>query len=129
MKILGIDYGRRKIGLAMAESSLAAPLKVISVDSVEDAIRKVEGVVEVEEVEKVVVGMSEGEMASKTREFGEKLEEKLGLPVVYQDETLSSKDAQKLSIEAGIKRKKRKNMEHAYSATIILQTYLYKPNL
>lgn len=124
MKILGVDYGKKKIGLATAESSLAAPLKVLKVDSIEEAIKKVGKVAVAEEVVEVVVGISEGEMAKETREFGEKLQEKLGLPVVYQDETLSSKDAQKLSIKAGIKRKKRKDMEHAYSATLILQNYL-----
>lgn len=128
MRLLGIDYGRKKIGFAIAESKLASPLKVMSVDSLEDAVEKVVQVVQVEQVGQVVVGISEGKMAEETRGFGMKLKENLGTPVVYQDETLSSKDAQRLSFEAGVKRKKRKNMEHAYSATILLQNYLDKSN-
>ena len=53
-----------------------------------------------------------------------KLKEKLNVSITTWDETLSTKDAIKLSIEAGIKQKKRKKMEDAYSATIMLQEYI-----
>ena len=124
MRILAIDYGRAKIGLATSTGSLAEPLKVIRFESKEEANREVAKVVEVEKVEKVVIGVSEGKMAEETREFGKQLGERLRMTVVFQDETLSSKDAQRLSIEAGIKRKKRKSLEDAYSAALILQSYL-----
>ncbi len=126
MKILGVDYGRKKIGLAIADSDsrLAEPLKVIRVENLEEGPGRVAEVVQVEEVEKVVLGISEGEMAEETKEFGKKLEEKLKIPVEFQDETLTTHDAQRLSLEVGMKRKKRKLMEDAYSATLILQDYL-----
>jgi len=54
----------------------------------------------------------------------ETIEEKLKIPIVFQDETLTTRRSQELSIEAGIKRKKRKALEDAYSATLILQSFL-----
>ena len=50
----------------------------------------------------------------------------MAIPVIYQDERLTTKESQRLSIEAGIKRKKRRTLEDAYSAALILQAYLEK---
>ncbi len=124
MRILGIDYGKKKIGLAVSDGPLAEPLKVIRFKTKEEAIKKVEKVVKVEQVEQLVVGVSEGKMGEESKRFGEKLKRTLDIAVEFQDETLSSIEAQRLSIEAGIKRKKRKEMEDAYSAALILQNYL-----
>ncbi|KKT32959.1 MAG: RNase H-like protein ribonuclease, partial [Candidatus Woesebacteria bacterium GW2011_GWB1_44_11b] len=77
-----------------------------------------------EKVERVVIGVSEGQMARESLDFAKMVEEKLQLVVDVEDETLTSRDAQRLSIEAGIKRKKRRNMEDAYSAALMLQKYL-----
>ena len=126
MKILGIDYGRKKVGLAFAATMLAEVYGVIRFRSIGEAIKKIKNIVDKEEIEKVVIGISEGEMAKETKKFGEKLEMDLKIPIVYQDETLSTKEAQRLSIEAGIGRKKRQKMEDAYSATLILQEYLFR---
>ena len=124
MKILGIDYGRRKIGLAMAESALAEPYKVVRVQSLDEAVSRVGQIVQVERVERVVVGLSEGTMAEESREFGEKLQARSGIPVSFQDETLSTQDAQRKALEAGVNRKKRRALDDAYSAALILQNYL-----
>jgi len=118
MKTLGIDYGRSKIGVAIGIGSFAEPLKVIHADSFSDAIQKLEKEIETEKPDKIIVGISEGEMAEESKKFAEKL------GAVTFDETLTSKDAQKLSIEAGINRTKRHQMEDAYAASIILQNYL-----
>lgn len=124
MQILGIDYGRKKIGLALSGGKLSEPYKVLRLEVVEEGAEKVCEVVNKKGVEKIVVGISEGEMAEEARAFGEKIEFMCKKPVIFQDETLSTKDAQELSIKAGIKRKKRKKMEDAYSAALILQSYL-----
>ena len=123
-KILGIDYGRKKIGLSIAEGKLASPLKVLRVKSQEEAILKIGREAEKEKIEKIVVGISEREMGEEIKEFTSKLKEKLDIPITTWDETLSTKDAIKLSIEAGIKQEKRRKMEDAYSATIMLQEYI-----
>ncbi len=110
MKMLGIDYGRKKIGLAIGDTDLrlAEPLKVIKFEDLETLIEQLGQVVQKEKVEQVVMGVSEGEMAKETREFGGLLQKKLEVPVKYQDETLTTHEAQRLSIESGIKRKKKK---------------------
>jgi len=130
-KVLAIDYGRKKIGLAISDGSLAEPYKVIRFKSEEEALKKVEKVVssfakasEDKKVEKIVVGISEGRMGEEARAFGKKFEKQIGTPVVFQDETMTTKEAQELSIKAGIKRKKRRELEDAYAATLILQAYL-----
>ncbi|OGM28388.1 hypothetical protein A2962_02695 [Candidatus Woesebacteria bacterium RIFCSPLOWO2_01_FULL_39_61] len=126
MKVLAIDYGRKKIGVAVAnsESNLAEPLSVIRFETQEEAIKRVSEIAKIENVAKVIVGVSEGEMAKETKMFGKKLEEELKIAVIYQDETLSTQEAQVLSIKAKIKRKKRRELEDAYSAALILQNYL-----
>jgi putative holliday junction resolvase len=122
--LIGIDYGIKKVGIALADGPLSEPHSVIRVESFDDAIGKVATLVEQLQPEKLVVGLSEGEMAKESRKFGSVLLQLTKIPVVFQDETLSSWEAQRKSIEAGKKRKKRKEMEDAYAACVMLQNYL-----
>lgn len=126
MKILGIDYGKAKVGLALADDNvkLAYPLSVLRFKERSDLEEKIKAVVEKEEVEKVVIGLPEGVFRREIEDFGARLKRKLNIPIVFWDETLTTKEAQTLSIEAGIKRKKRKSLEDAYAASIILESYL-----
>lgn len=122
MRYLGVDYGKRKIGLALSEGITASPLKVLDVSSLKDALEKVDQVVKVESVEVVVVGVSEsGESRRITKDFIAEL--KKNHTVVEVEETLSSKNALESMIESGKSRKNR-SKEDAYSATIILQNFL-----
>lgn len=121
MKILGIDYGEAKIGLATSEGEIAEPLGMIEIRNWELGIGNI---CRKEKVEKIVVGISEGKMAEKTREFGERLREITGLLVEFWEETLTSKEAVKKMIEAGKARRRRKMDEHAVAAALILQDYL-----
>ena len=124
MQLLGIDYGRKKIGLAIATSKLAEPYSVVRFKSEKDAVGKIAEILKAEGIEKIVLGISEGKMAEETKEFGEKLKGALGMEIVYFDETLTTQSAQTLSREAGIGRKKRRKLEDAYSAALILQNYI-----
>lgn len=112
------------MGLAIGVSQIAEPLEVIRFESQKKAIQKIKKVVKEEGIGDIVVGVSEGKMGQESRRFGEKLRDKVDLPVHYQDETLTTKEAQELSLKAGIKRKKRHRLEDAYSAALILQNYL-----
>ena len=100
MRILGIDYGKVKIGVSLATSMLAEPLGVIRYKIPSEAFTKLEKIVEKESIEEVVIGISEGGMEEETREFARLLKAKLSLHVHFQDETLTTKDAQIRSIEA-----------------------------
>ena len=124
MKILGIDYGRAKIGLAISEAGLAEPWKVLRVSSVKDALVAVSQIVKTEQTEKVVVGVSEGKMGEEQKNFVEKLSQKLAITVETWDETLSTRDAQRLAIEAGVSRGKRRELEDAFASCVMLQSYL-----
>ena len=124
MAILGIDYGQKKIGLALAVSAVAEPFAVIRVKKSEGIFPRLKKIIDEEKVERVVVGVSEGEMAEKSKIFAKKLAEISGLKVDLEDETLTSRDAQALAIKAGISRKRRKKLEDAFSASLILQKYL-----
>ncbi|MEK7112301.1 MAG: Holliday junction resolvase RuvX [Patescibacteria group bacterium] len=124
MRILGIDYGQKKIGLAFAEGSLAEPFKVLRVGSDEEALIKLGKVVKEEGVERIVVGISEAQMGGRSRKFGLRLRARLRTPVEFFDETLSTQDARRLSFQSGVSRKKRKQMEDAFAAALMLQSYL-----
>lgn len=118
MKILGIDYGRRKVGLAISEGVLAEPYKVIRYYDTRILGEKIRKIIEQEKIEKVVVGVSEGKMGEESEEFAGRL----GAETF--DETLSTHTAQELSREAGMPRTKRKNLEDAFAAAVMLQSYL-----
>lgn len=118
MKILGIDYGRRKIGIAISQGTLSEPLYVIRYKDTEKMIAHIKRIIEKQKVEKVVVGVSEGEMGLESKEFAKNFN------ADTFDETLSSKDAIAMSIASGMGRKKRKEMEDAFAASIMLQNYI-----
>lgn len=124
MKIIGIDYGRKKVGIAVGVNGFAEPLKVIHYKEINSLMEDIKKASNDEGAEKIVVGVSEGDMARESLAFGEELSKYLGIPVTTFDETLSSKDAVKISIEAGVRQKKRREMEDAYAACLMLQNYL-----
>lgn len=130
MRILGIDYGARHIGLALGdtETRLASPWAVLSYDSRADAMRRIKKLVETEKVEKIVVGMPypfvgpsrETEQTKLVRGFMDDLRA-LGLAPEEADERLSSQLAIRYMHERGEKGKR-----DDLAATAILQTWLDK---
>lgn len=112
------------MGLAITVGKLAEPYKVIRIEKEEDAIAKIGQIVRQEAVDEIVVGISEGAMGKESKSFGETLSGRLGIKVEFWDETLSTQDSQILSREAGLSRKKRKGLEDAFAATLVLQSYL-----
>lgn len=122
MSILGIDYGKRKIGLALAEGKFALPYKVLRA-SWQDAVRKITDMARREGIDKIVIGVSE-QGTQEERRFISALKELLDIPIEEWDETLTTQEAQNLALKAGIPRKKRKRMEDAFAAALMLQSYL-----
>jgi putative Holliday junction resolvase len=120
MNYLGIDYGQKKVGLALGTQTLAEPYRVIRYQDKESLITTLKKIIKDEGIEKVIVGVSENKMAKESKEFAKII----GAGIF--DETLTTHDAIKLSIQGGVKRKRRKEMEDAYAATIMLQNYLDK---
>lgn len=120
-KILGIDYGEKHVGLAVTEGFLAEPVKTVPTRT---ALTEIMSLIDRYQVTRIMVGLSEGAMAQKTREFGLKLAQMTGLTVVYQDETLTSYETRLKMAKAGKKKQKREEkIDHLVAATI-LQEYL-----
>jgi len=122
--LLGIDFGLSKVGIAIANRSLAEPFQVIKYVDIRSLIKQIVEICGKEKIEKIIIGISEGKMEENSKDFAESLKEKINIPIELFDETLSTQDAQRLAIEAGIKRSKRKALEDAWAATLMLQNYL-----
>ncbi|MDD5415549.1 MAG: Holliday junction resolvase RuvX [Candidatus Daviesbacteria bacterium] len=122
MKYLGIDFGMKRIGLAISEGELASPWQILEVKGFSETIEKISQIIENGQFQKIIVGLPEGKMGQNVRGFVKALN-KMGIEIETMDETLSSKKALQAMIEQGIGVKKRRN-EDAFSAAEILQDYL-----
>lgn len=123
MRYLGIDYGKKKIGLAISEGLTASPLKIIDVTSLKDAVSKIIHISSLENIDVLVVGLPESGEARKLVESFSKETQKEGLKIEMVEETLSSKRALDNMINLNLSKKSR-GKEDAYSAALILQEYL-----
>lgn len=121
MKILGIDYGEKKIGLSVSEGEFITPIGILL--NTKELEEKIKELIQKEGIGKIVIGISEGRLNQKQREFGAKIVQTLSLPVVFWDETLTSREAVKKMIESGRSRKRRR-LEDAVAAALILESYL-----
>jgi putative holliday junction resolvase len=123
MKFLGIDFGLRKIGLALSEGLFPKPLKVIRVNSPEKSINEIKDIVNLEKIDKIIIGVSEGVIGEESKKFAELLKISTGLDVFTIDETFSTQNANSQLIFSGKQRKKRKQTEDAIAAALILENY------
>jgi putative Holliday junction resolvase len=95
-RMLGVDVGERRIGVAVSEGRLAVPLVIIEHESRGADLDRVVRIALEQEASTVIVGLpigmsgEEGEQAKRTRRFGDALARRLTAPVIYQDERLSS---------------------------------------
>ena len=135
MRILGLDYGTKTVGVAMSDPLLltAQGIEIIRRDH-ENKLRKtyarIEELIKEYDVEKIVLGYprnmddSEGERCVRTREFMEGLVRRTWLPVILWDERLTTFAADQIMIEAGLTRQERKKHVDKIAAVIILQDYM-----
>lgn len=132
MKVLGIDYGSARIGLAISDDLgiTARPLAVVKRKDLERDLDVLENVIRESRVELLVLGLplrldgSRGIQCEKVEKFAEALRSRFGLQVVLHDETLSTWEAEEILISAGIKGKDRRKIVDKIAAGIILQSYL-----
>lgn len=133
-RIVGIDYGRKRIGIALSDPSGKLALPLCTVDGKIDAVcqalasRK-------KEISEIVVGLplllngQEGDMAKEVRGFGQKLEAALQIQVTFIDERLTSKMAEQGLREFDMTRKERTKRMDSGAAALLLQTYLDRRNI
>jgi len=120
MRVLGVDWGEKRIGLALSEGELAEPLGVVS--SVEELIE----IAREKGVEKIILGLPEGKHRKRVEVLGVRLEEELRIEVILRSEVLSTEAALKAAVEAGKRKKARRELD-ALAAATLLQEYLDTP--
>ncbi len=123
MIYLGIDYGLKHVGLSLADSPLASPLTQTTYQSEKQLFDFVTQVIYEQQVKAIVVGLPDGKLSGKVKDFGTRLNKLTNLPVYYQDETLSTFEAKQKLLQAHKPQKKRR-LDHQAAATLILQNYL-----
>lgn len=135
MRILGLDYGTKTVGVAVSDELLitAQGVEIVrrkSPNKLRQTLARIEELVNEYGVEKIVLGFpknmnnTEGERCEKTREFKEMLEKRTGLEVILWDERLTTVSADNAMMEMGIRRENRKEYVDEIAAIFILQGYL-----
>lgn len=133
-RIMGIDYGIKRIGIAMTDimQIMASPFETIdSSESVKKNAAKIVEIAKENDVSSIVVGVpfnmngTEGEMADTVRKFIEEVKNITDIQIFEIDERLTTAQAERMLIDEGdVSREKRKGLKDKLAASFILQTYL-----
>ena len=135
MKYLGLDLGSRTLGVAISDITHTIATSYIVIRHNEEYDRlldDVEKMVKDEHIEKIVLGFPKnmnntiGPKGELSLEFKKKLEQKLNIEVILQDERLTTKEAESVLIKNNTRRNKRRKVIDKLAATIMLQSYLDK---
>lgn len=135
MRIMGLDYGSKTVGVAVSDTLglTAQGIEIVrrkSENKLRQTLARIEEIAKEYGVEKIVLGFPKhmnndiGERAEKSLEFKEMLERRTGLPVVMWDERLTTVEADRTMMETGIRRENRKEYVDMIAAVFILQGYL-----
>ncbi len=135
MRIMGLDFGSKTVGVAISDPLLitAQGIEIIrrkEENKLRQTLARIEELIAEYEVEKIVLGLpknmndTEGVRAELSLEFKDKLERRTGLEVIMWDERLTTVEADNIMMEAGIRRENRKNYVDMIAAQLILEGYL-----
>ncbi len=132
MRYLGLDLGKKSLGLAISDrtGTIATFYKNIRYENEENLIKELIEIINKENIDKLVLGYpknmdnSEGFRTEETKEFKQKLEKQIDKEIILQDERLSTRMAESVLIDADLSRKKRKKVIDGLSAVVILKAYL-----
>ena len=135
MRILGLDYGSKTVGVAVSDplGFTAQGVEIIrrkSENKMRQTLARIEELIAQYQVEEIVLGLPKnmnntlGDRAEKSLELKETLERRTGLPVVMWDERLTTVSANRVLMETGVRRENRKEHVEEIAAVFILQGYL-----
>ena len=132
MRILAIDHGTRRMGIAISDElkTIAQPLEFIPAEPFEAFVSRLLEIVAEKSVELILVGMPRnmdgtyGPAAEKVREFIDRLKQRTDIPIRTWDERLTSAQANRFLIAAEVRRRDRKEKVDKTAAAILLQSYL-----
>lgn len=129
-RIAAIDYGLKRIGIALSDPNQKIALPYKTVEGGRNGIKEIARAIQEKNVEKIVLGLpllmngQKGEMALLVEKFGQELEAALKIPVIYRDERLSSRGAEAHLKEISLNRKQRSERMDETAATLLLQSFL-----
>ncbi len=131
-RCLGLDYGTRRVGVALSDELglLALPLEVWPAGESAEVVRKVTQLCCERQVGTIVVGLplnmdgSRGPAAEAAERFAEALRQAGDRPVVLWDERLSSRQVERMLVDADVSRRRRRQVTDKLAAQLILQSYL-----
>jgi len=131
-RIAALDVGDKRVGIAVGDALgiTAQPLVVVERKSTKRDVEKICEALSSYKISRVVVGLpleldaGEGRQAKRVRAFGDAMEQGSGLEVVYQDERFTSAQSERLLVESGMSRKRRRGVIDKMAAALILQAYL-----
>ena len=132
MRVLAIDHGTKRIGLAISDElkTIAQPSGFLLANPIEKFFEQLQQLIREKEVELILVGMPRnmdgtyGPSAQRVQEFVAILREKVSVPIRTWDERLTSAQANRMLIASGARRSDRKQKTDATAAAIVLQSYL-----
>ena len=140
MRLMGLDYGSKTVGVAVSDPLGLTAQGVETVwrkqeNKLRQTMARIEELISEYQVERIVLGYPKnmnntiGERAVKSLEFKEKLEKRTSLPVVMWDERLTTAEAERTLMETGVRRENRKQFLDQMAAVLILQGYLDRMNM
>ena len=132
MRVLGIDYGEKRVGFAISDPSgtMALTLRTVEVRGEGDALTQAAAICRETEADRIVLGLplnmngSRGPMADKVTAFAGRLSKAVAAPVELVDERLSTSAVERALVDADVSRAKRKNLRDKLAAQVILQSWL-----
>jgi len=132
MRVLAIDHGSKRMGIALSDetATIAQPLEFIPAEPFADFLARLKQLITEKQVDQILIGMprnmdgSYGPAALKVQEFVAVLKETIAIPIKTWDERLTSAQANRMLIQAEMRRDKRKQRVDAAAAAILLQSYL-----
>ena len=132
MRFMGIDYGTKRIGVAISDPlcTMAHPLEVVDVRGDNSHIERIKDIAEKYNITHVIVGLpynmdgSIGDCGNSIMEWSRQLEESIGLPVTLWDERLTTYEAQNILIHSNMRRIKKRQVVDKIAASLILKGYL-----
>jgi len=132
MRILALDHGTKRIGVAVSDELklIAQPLEFVPAEPFPAFLARLKALLAEKEVELVLVGMPRnmngtyGPAAAKVQEFITQLREAIGVPIKTWDERLTTAQANRYLIEGNVRREKRKEKVDQMAAAILLQSFL-----
>ena len=131
MKILGLDIGQKRIGLALSDGKICSPYGLIEIAELFKAVSEVSQIIRKENVEKIIIGIPKNQnslQADIIHKFAIELAKIINLPIEYVDESLTTKEAERLMTDSGQDEKSEKYKQEIdkLSAKLILEQYLSK---